>query len=382
MTGCRARARLCQTTSRAERRKLAKRRARRFGLCSARSRDEASSKNAVVMRGMSTPSRASLSDAALLAQTVRAAGAERRATVDLVAFLAEADARRLYLGQGSPSLFAWCTGALRLSEPAANTRITAARAARRYPAIVTQLAEGDLSLSTVTLLAAHLTDENHEALPDGTRGKSKCDVERLIASLVPQPDIASSPHRRKPRRSPPSSARPHHRTRSWHRTRPRHHNRLRHRTRCATTPGRGPAPNRGLARRPGCACLGSLPPQNHPERRRAGQPRTGPRPAAPRPAHRRTGPHRRARIDGPGRAARDREVRRRTPSSASGDDEATACADGGQARGVGARPGTLRVCRRGWPVPRNRLARAPPRGALCARRADEGRQSGTALPRP
>ncbi len=382
MTGCRARARLCQTTSRAERRKLAKRRARRFGLCSARSRDEASSKNAVVMRGMSTPSRASLSDAALLTQTVRAAGAERRATVDLVAFLAEADARRLYLGQGSPSLFAWCTGALRLSEPAANTRITAARAARRYPAIVTQLAEGDLSLSTVTLLAAHLTDENHEALPDGTRGKSKCDVERLIASLVPQPDIASSPHRRKPRRSPPSSARPHHRTRSWHRTRPRHHYRLRHRTRCATTHGRGPAPNRGLARRPGCACLGSLRPQNHPERRRAGQPRTGPRPAAPRPAHRRTGPHRRARIDGPGRAARDREVRRRTPSTASGDDEATACADGGQARGVGARPGTLRVCRRGWPVPRNRLARGPPRGALCARRADEGRQSGTALPRP
>jgi hypothetical protein len=77
----------------------------------------------------------SLSDVALLAETVRVAGSERRATADFVALLAEVDSRRLYLGQGYPSLFAWCTGALRLSEPAAYSRITAARAARRYPTI-------------------------------------------------------------------------------------------------------------------------------------------------------------------------------------------------------------------------------------------------------
>jgi hypothetical protein len=57
-----------------------------------------------------------LSDAALLAAAVRAAGAERRATADLVALLAEVDARRLYLGQGYTSLFAWCDPACMLRE--------------------------------------------------------------------------------------------------------------------------------------------------------------------------------------------------------------------------------------------------------------------------
>jgi 5-methylcytosine-specific restriction endonuclease McrA len=141
---------------------------------------------------MTTIHLSSLPDAALLAEAVRAAGDERRATADLVALLAEVDARRLYLGQGYPSLFAWCTDALPLSEPAAYSRITAARATRRYPMILTLLADGDVTLTTVTLLAAHLTDENHEALLDAARHKSKRDVERLVASLVPQPDIASS----------------------------------------------------------------------------------------------------------------------------------------------------------------------------------------------
>jgi 5-methylcytosine-specific restriction endonuclease McrA len=141
---------------------------------------------------MTTIHPSSLSDAALLAEAVRAAGAERRAAADLVALLAEVDSRRLYLGQGYPSLFAWCTGALRLSEPAAYSRITVARAARRYPMIVAQLADGDMTLTTVTLLAAHLTDENHEGLLEAARHKSKRDIERLVASLVPQPDIASS----------------------------------------------------------------------------------------------------------------------------------------------------------------------------------------------
>jgi 5-methylcytosine-specific restriction endonuclease McrA len=141
---------------------------------------------------MTTMPPSSLSDAALLAAAMRAAGLERRATADLVALLAEVDARRLYLGQGYSSRFAWCTGVLHLSEPAAYCRITAARAARRYPMILARLADGDVTLTTVALLAAHLTNENHEALLDAVRRKSKRDVERLIASLLPPPDIPSS----------------------------------------------------------------------------------------------------------------------------------------------------------------------------------------------
>jgi len=133
-----------------------------------------------------------LSDAALLAETARAAVIERRSTSDLLALLAELDTRKLYLGQGYPSLFAYCTQALHLSEPSAYTRITAARAARRFPVIVTLLADGDVTLTTVTLLAAHLTDENHDALLAAARHKSKREVERLVASIDPQPDVTSS----------------------------------------------------------------------------------------------------------------------------------------------------------------------------------------------
>ena len=73
---------------------------------------------------------ARLSDDDLPGATRRAVNDERSATVQLVALLAELDARRLYLGQGCASLFTYCTTVLHLSEHAAYHRIEAARAAR------------------------------------------------------------------------------------------------------------------------------------------------------------------------------------------------------------------------------------------------------------
>jgi 5-methylcytosine-specific restriction endonuclease McrA len=137
----------------------------------------------------------SLSDRDLLAETTRAVGRERHATAELLALLGEVDARRLYLGEGCSSLFTYCTRVLRLSEPAAYSRITAARVARRLPATLTRLAAGEVTLTTITLLAAHLNEDNHASLLDTARHKSKRDVERLVAALDPQPDIAPSVRR-------------------------------------------------------------------------------------------------------------------------------------------------------------------------------------------
>src|SRR5262245_37846421 len=106
---------------------------------------------------MTNTSFQSLSDAELLAETARVAHAERRATSELLALLEAVDARTLYLGLGYSSLFAYCTRALRLSESAAYRRITAARVARHFPVILTRFAEGAVNLTTVSLLAAHLT---------------------------------------------------------------------------------------------------------------------------------------------------------------------------------------------------------------------------------
>ena len=119
----------------------------------------------------------------------RLAATARRATVVLIRALMELDARRLYLGEGYSSLFTYCTQALHLAEGAAYNRIEAARAARRFPLILDGLEDGSLTLTTVRLLAPHLTVDNHEGILSSVRHKRKQDVERVVASLNPKPAV-------------------------------------------------------------------------------------------------------------------------------------------------------------------------------------------------
>jgi len=132
-----------------------------------------------------------LSDKELLAEVKRLVAHERLVTADLIATLAELDARRLYLGEGCSSLFSYCTRVLHLSEHAAYGRIEAARAVRRHPVILDMLAAGLVNLTTVCLLAPHLTDENHVDVLNAARHKSKREVEHLVASLRPQAAVPS-----------------------------------------------------------------------------------------------------------------------------------------------------------------------------------------------
>jgi len=127
---------------------------------------------------------ARLTDDELLRRVRVLAGHEREATVELVAHLAELDTRKLHLAQGFGSLFSYCTEALRLAEHAAYNRIEAARASRKFPAILDRLAAGSLNLSTVRLLAPHLTPENHQSVLDEAARKSKREVEALVARLA------------------------------------------------------------------------------------------------------------------------------------------------------------------------------------------------------
>ena len=134
-----------------------------------------------------------LSDHDLLARIAVLAGKERETSAELVAHLAVLDARpSLYAAQGHGSLFGYCTGALRLSEDAACNRIDAARACRRFPAILDLLASGELSLTSVRILRPYLTRENHEAVLARACGRSRPDLLALIAELAPRPDVPSS----------------------------------------------------------------------------------------------------------------------------------------------------------------------------------------------
>ena len=157
-----------------------------------------------------TPSR--LSDSDLVAEVTRLAHCERRATVCLISHLAEFDVRRLYLGAGFSSLFTYCTEILRLSEHETYNRIEAARAARRFPILLELLNDGRLSLTTVRLIAPHLTGENRQELIAAASGKSKREVEEMLARRSPRPAIPSSvrklPAAPAPVVSPPPSRRP------------------------------------------------------------------------------------------------------------------------------------------------------------------------------
>ena len=133
-----------------------------------------------------------LSDAELVAGVKQLVAHEREATAQLVAHLAELDTRDLHLRAGYPSLFVYCRDALGLSEHEAYNRIEVARAARRFPGILELLAQGAVHLTSVRLLAPHLTAENHTRVLESARGRTKAEVEEIVARLAPRPDVPVS----------------------------------------------------------------------------------------------------------------------------------------------------------------------------------------------
>ncbi|HEX6324913.1 MAG TPA: HNH endonuclease signature motif containing protein, partial [Vicinamibacterales bacterium] len=135
---------------------------------------------------------AALSDQQLVEQADRFALDERQSTANLVASLAELDARRLYLPLGYRSLFEYCTRRHHLSEHSALNRIEVARASRTFPVILDHLADGALTLTAVRLLRPLLTRENHAQLLASARHLGKDEVLHLIARLRPQPPVPST----------------------------------------------------------------------------------------------------------------------------------------------------------------------------------------------
>ncbi|HVR72393.1 MAG TPA: hypothetical protein VMT87_16265 [Vicinamibacteria bacterium] len=134
-----------------------------------------------------------LADQDLLARIQSLAGRERETAAELVAHLAALDARpAVYAAQGYGSLFGYCTQALGMSEDAACNRIEAARLCRRFPVIVDLLGSGKVTLTAVRLLRKHLTPENHEAVLARAGGRSRPELEALVAELAPQPDVPAS----------------------------------------------------------------------------------------------------------------------------------------------------------------------------------------------
>jgi hypothetical protein len=112
----------------------------------------------------------------------------RRVEAELIAHLAEVDARRLYAREASPSMHAYCTEVLNLSDAEAYLRIAVARASREHPRLLAMLGDGRLHLTGAAKLAPHLTEENRDRLLERASRQSKRRIEELVAEVSPRPD--------------------------------------------------------------------------------------------------------------------------------------------------------------------------------------------------
>lgn len=133
-----------------------------------------------------------LSDTVLLQDLTRVAIRDRETTADLLACIAEVDARELYASAGHSSMHAYCVKVLRLSEGAAFKRIRAARAAREFPELYPALAEGRLHLAAIYLLAPHLTPANVGELMTAATDRTKSEIEAYLAKRFPTDTLQTS----------------------------------------------------------------------------------------------------------------------------------------------------------------------------------------------
>ena len=130
-----------------------------------------------------------LADAELVCGLERLVKADRAMSAKLLVHLGEVDARGLFRDEAYPSMHEYAVKTLRMSDAEAFFRINAARVARRFPLVVTLLGRGELPLTAIKLLGPHLTDGNHVQVLERARGKSKREVELLIAEIAPRPDV-------------------------------------------------------------------------------------------------------------------------------------------------------------------------------------------------
>src|SRR6478735_526498 len=130
-----------------------------------------------------------LGNSELLAGLSALARQSNELTAQLLAHLVELEERMLHLELGYSSLFSFCVEALGMSEGAAGRRVAAARVCRRIPGVFERIARGQMHLCALCALAPHLTADNATELLDACRGKTRRQVEELLAVRFPRPDV-------------------------------------------------------------------------------------------------------------------------------------------------------------------------------------------------
>src|SRR5688500_9837553 len=130
-----------------------------------------------------------LSDAELLTATRGLVGRSNQLLASLLAHLGEVEARGIHRTRACASLYAYCIYELRFSEDEAFRRVTAARLARRFPALLDAVASGELHLTGLLMLGPLLTSDNLVEVLARAKHRTKKELARLVRILDPLPQV-------------------------------------------------------------------------------------------------------------------------------------------------------------------------------------------------
>ena len=106
----------------------------------------------------------------------------------MIVYLIEVEDRALDKRSACSSMWAFCTERLHMSEGEASRRLNAAKLVRRFPSVLGRLERGEIHLSALRQLRPHLTEENVETVLDEAKGKTKPQLEEMIARRFPRPN--------------------------------------------------------------------------------------------------------------------------------------------------------------------------------------------------
>ena len=131
---------------------------------------------------------------------------ERQDIARFVAHIAEIGSRGYHIDLGYRSLFEYAVKRFNLSEGSVYRRTQVAGVCRKFPQILEAISQGRLHLTGASLIAPHLAEDTVERLIAAAQGKTKREVEKLLATLAPkkpfEPSIRKQPARDLERSAP------------------------------------------------------------------------------------------------------------------------------------------------------------------------------------
>src|SRR5215203_2644045 len=130
----------------------------------------------------------SFSDEELVSQIASLCLEGRRLVARLIVHLIEVEERALDKKSACSSMWEFCTERLKMSEGETSRRLNAARLVRRFPSVLHRIERGEVHLSALRKLGPYLHEENVDAVLDEAMGKTRSQLDEMIARRFPRPD--------------------------------------------------------------------------------------------------------------------------------------------------------------------------------------------------